>query len=167
MREKVEIMEANAREVHVIEYLACLDARLVEGQTVLEKRLRTIPNGWRNFRLALTTVEKLLMQVYDTLPDKTLRHMDRVHQCGEVIIRPRPAIKMPDDVQIVMTDDLRLIINTMIKHECAMCIKDAREQKKCKLRKALMDIAPPHELNENGLCNYIDVVAANEYGDYV
>ena len=47
------IMEANAREIHTIEFLAGLDAQLVEGQENLRDRLRLIPNGWRDFRLAV------------------------------------------------------------------------------------------------------------------
>lgn len=167
MNDKLSIMEANSREIHNIEYLACLDARLADGEKILEKRLRAIPNGWRNFRLAFTTVEKLLKQIYLTLPDKTVMHFDKMYQFSEVVIRPKPAIKLPDDVQFVNTDDLRLLINLAIKHECAVCLRDAREQKKCKLRKALMHIAPPAELLADGLYNYVYVASENEYGEYI
>ena len=162
-----QIMEANAREIHNIEFLAGLDAQLIQGQEILKDRLALIPNGWRNFRLAVTTTQKVLDAVYETLPLKTLRHMDRLCQCGEVIIRPRPMIKMPDDVQIVLADDLRLLINMIVAQECAMCLKAPPEQKGCKLRKALQNIAPTAEIYRNGLCSYVDVAAAHKLGEYI
>lgn len=39
------IMEANAREIHSIEFLAGLDAQLVQGQETLKERLQLIPGG--------------------------------------------------------------------------------------------------------------------------
>ena len=162
-----KIMEANAREVHNIEFLAGLDAQLIQGQEILKERLALVPNGWRNFRLAVTTTQKVLDGIYETLPIKTLRHMDRLCSCGEVIIRPKPAIKMPDDTQIVLSDDLKLLINKAMSAECAMCLKAPPEQKKCSLRKALQNIAPTEEVYRNGLCSYIDVAAAHNLGEYI
>ena len=161
------IIEANAREVHAIEFLAGLDCQLIHDQEVLKNRLSVIPNGWRNFRLAVTTTEKLLDSIYATLPTKTLLHMQRLCKCGEVIIRPKPMIKMPDDVQIVAKEDLITLLNTTIGSECALCVKDATEQKKCKLRKCLMNVAPTGALRPDGLCSYIDVVTGNELGKYI
>lgn len=161
------IIPANAREIHNIEFLAGLDAQLIQGQEILKPRLEKIPNGWRNFRLAVTTTEKVLDAVYATLPPRTLLHMQRLCRLGQVIIRPKPAIKMPDDVQIVLTEDLRLLINAAIAAECAVCLKDARAQKKCQLRRALENIAPTAEVHANGLCAYTDVAAGNELGQYI
>ena len=120
---KPTTMPANAREIHIIEFLAGLDAQLMQGQEILRDRLALVPDGWRKFRLAVTTTEKVLDGIYETLPMKTLKHMDRLCQCGQVIVRPRPLVKMPDDVQIVPADDLRLIINMIVAQECAMCLK--------------------------------------------
>ena len=163
----LSIMPANAREIHSIEFLAGLDAQLVQGQETLRDRLKLIPNGWRDYRLAVTRLERVLDAIYATLPTRTLLHMQRLCQCGQIIIRPKPAIRLPDDVQIVNTDDLRMLINAAISAECAMCVNDAAGQKSCKLRKALERIAPTAALKENGLCAYTDVAAGNEYGKYI
>lgn len=164
---KPTTMPANAREIHIIEFLAGLDAQLMQGQEILRDRLALVPDGWRKFRLAVTTTEKVLDGIYETLPMKTLKHMDRLCQCGQVIVRPRPLVKMPDDVQIVPADDLRLIINMIVAQECAMCLKSPPEQKGCKLRKALEIIAPTAEVYRNGLCSYVDVAAAHKLGEYI
>lgn len=93
--------------------------------------------------------------------------MDRLCSCGQVIIRPRPMIKMPDDTQVVLSDDLKVLINKVISAECAMCLKAPSEQKKCKLRKALYNIAPTEEVYRNGLCSYVDVAAAHDLEEYI
>lgn len=51
--DKPAIMEAHGKEIKNIEFLAGLDAQLIQGQEILKERLLTIPNGWRNFRLLL------------------------------------------------------------------------------------------------------------------
>lgn len=116
-------MDANAREIHNIEFLAGLDTQLIQGQEILRDRLALVPNGWRNFRLAVTTTEKVLNGIYETLPMRTLRHMDRLCKCGEVVIRPKPIIKLLDDAQIVLSEDLRMLINMVVAAECAVCLK--------------------------------------------
>ena len=117
--------------------------------------------------MILTRTEKLLDSVYSTLPNKKRLHMQRLCEVGEIIIRPKPAVKLHDDVQIVGSDDLKLLINAAIASECLMCVKDAREQKKCKLRKVLANIAPTEAVHKDGLCAYVDVVAGNELGEYI
>ena len=160
-------MEASGREIHIIEFMAGLDVQLIDGQEVLRERLKLIPDGWRKFRLAVRTVETVLGGIYDTLPTKTLLHMQRLCKNGEVIIRPKPAIKMPDDVQIVGTDDLKLLVNKVMTAECAVCLRNAGDQKKCALRKAMMRIAPPRELKNGGLCMYADVANECKLGEYI
>lgn len=160
-------MDANAKEIHVIEFLAGLDAQLVAGQEHLKERLQAIQGGWRNFRLAVTTTERVLDAVYDTLPDKTLRHMTRLHECGEIVIRKKPLIPLPDDVQIVGNEDLKVLINSVVENECAICVKTCGEQRSCKLRNALKLIAPTEALNRDGRCEYRDVAAGNEMGEYI
>lgn len=167
MRDAPPTIPANAREIHSIEFIAGLDAQLKQGQEILKERLQRIPGAWRNFRLAMSCIEKVVDGIYATLPPRTLRHMDKLAACGEIIIRPKPMIKMPNDVQIVLNDDLKLLINTSIASECAVCLKDAKEQKKCALRKALENIAPTAALHEDGLCTYVDVVTGNKLGEYI
>lgn len=168
MNNNTTIIPADGQEILVIELLAGLDCRLMKSQEILKPRLDTIPNGWRDFRLAVTRTEKVLDAVYATLPPKTLQHMDRLYNYGEVVIRPKPLIKIHgDDVRIVDYDDLKMLINTTIAAECAMCVKDAREQKKCKLRAVLENIAPTEAIHKNGLCAYVDVAAGNELGEYI
>lgn len=165
-KERLPIVAANAREVHIIEFIAGLDVQLTDGCEILKDRLNLIPNGWRNFRLAQATVSRLMDKIYETLPDKTLRHMARLCANGEIVIRPKAVIPRLDDAQIVLNEDLRVLVNHAMAAECAMCLKDPREQKKCELRRAMENVAPTAEIHKNGLCSYVDVAAAHGLGDY-
>lgn len=166
-KKKLPVITPNARELLNIEFLAGLDAQLAQGEKILKDRIKQIPNGWRDFRLAMSAIERVLDAVYETLPEKTMRHMRRLGQLGQVIIRPKPAIKMPDDVHIVAADDLKMLINRAIENECAMCVRDLPGQKGCKLRKCLETVAPTAEVHKDERCAYIDVAAGNELGKYI
>lgn len=157
----------NGRELQVFEYIACLDQQLNVAQAILEERLRKVPDCWRNYRLAMSSIEKVVDAVYSTLPDKTIAHMEGLAHHGEVVIRRKPMVKLHDDAQFIMMDDLNVLINTSIAAECAVCLRDKKEQKKCRLRRALQEIAPPAALAHDGLCPYTYVAAGNELGKYV
>lgn len=163
----MEKSELNALEIHGIEFLAGLDAQLYRFNGPLEPRLKSIPNGWRDYRLAMTLVEKVLDKLYDTMPTKTLLKFQRLNEISEVIVRPRPASRKGQYMQIVDNDDLKLLINKAIEHECAICMRRGGEVRSCPLRRALMDIAPPEELVKDGSCNYQAVAQQNELGEYI
>ena len=165
MSNTTPIIPANAREVHMIEYIACLDKQIYAAQDILKDRLKKIPNGWRNFRLAQATTEKVIDAIYGTLTPKTLLHLQRLCDHGEVVIRPKPMVPLKDDVHFILSEDLHTLINTSIAAECAMCLKEKPEQKKCKLRKALQDVAPVEALAYDGLCPYSRVALDHDLGD--
>lgn len=159
------IQPASGRERAIIEYLAALDAQLIAHQDTLRERLKLIPNGWRQWRLLTVTVNNLLVAIYDTLPAKTLLHMQRLCTHGEVLVRLKPASRTPEQV-VSSEDDLREIINAAMAAECAVCLKDERQIKGCKLRRALMNIVPPDEFAPHG-CEYRNVALQNDYRDYI
>ena len=158
-------VEPNARELYVIEYIAALDYQLMKGDACLEERLKLVPDAWRQYRMACAAMAKALSAIYKTLPPKHLQHIVNLCSRGEVTVRMRGATPV-DDVQSVPVQELRLLINKVIENECAMCVKDQRAQRRCKLRRALMLIAPPQEVKKDG-CNYLAVVAGNDLGDYI
>ena len=93
--------------------------------------------------------------------------MRRLCQCSEVIIRPKPVVKRPSDVQIVPTDALKVLINKALGSECAICLRDRVGIKKCEMRKAMNLIAPPIDQKRDGTCPYRDVVTACELENYI
>ena len=161
------IMEANSREVHAIEFLAGLDAQICANEQNLKERLQSIPNGWRDYRLALKTMERVIDAVYATLPEKTIRHMARLCAVGEVVIRPKPALTKGAYCQVVDNEDLKFLINRAMEGCCAICLKEPAEVRGCPMRKVMMRIAPPDALRRDGICDYRDVAARCEMGEYI
>lgn len=160
-----EIRPANGHELHIIEYLMALDAQLNGHQDALRERLKLVPNGWRQWRLITTATRNLLQAVYDTLPDKTLLYIDRLRAQGEVVVRFRPASRTHETV-LASQDDLREIINAAMAGECAVCLRDEDAAKRCKLRRAMMDIVPPDDVPRCG-CAYRNIAIESEYGKYI
>lgn len=162
----VPVMEANGMEMRWIEVMAALDAQLERGEADLKDRLSKIPNGWRDYRLASKTVARIITALYATLPEKNMRRMRMIADHGEVVIRQKRAAN-PDYVQMIANDDLKALVNRVVASECAMCLNDMDAQKHCPLREVLERVAPTTRVRQNGMCEYLDVVAGNEYGRYL
>lgn len=163
---RLPISEANARELHQIEFLAGLDARMNGNPDVLRERLKDVPDGWRQYRIAMAAVAKVLDGVYRTLPTRTLHHMARLNDNGEVVIRMIPPVKT-GDAQIVGNKELRVLINAAIEGHCALCLKSGGEVRSCPLRRALILVAPPQDFAKDGMCPYQHVAAGNALGEYI
>lgn len=157
--------ELNSYEIAAIEYLAAIDSQLIQSERHLEARLKSIPDAWRQYRIAQTAIAKALDALYATVPTKVLLHMQRLAKNGEVIIRQK-SITKTNEAQLVPEDVLKLLINLAMESQCAICLKDSKEAKRCKLRKGLMLIAPPDKVNESG-CSYSDVAMQNNLGEYI
>lgn len=160
-------MECNAKELHTIEYISALDARLANNEKYLEKRLKSVPDAWRQYRIARSAVDKVINGLYTTLTPENRFHMQNLAVNGEVIIRPRNSLNKTTDCQIVLSKDLKKLINAAMGSNCAMCLKDGREIKKCELRKALLNICPPSDVSGESLCVFTQVAANCELGEYI
>lgn len=155
----------NGQEMRVIEYLAAMDSKITQSGEALRERLKDIPNGWRQWRLMAVTTDRLLAQLYDTMPIKNLRHIQNICDYGEIIIRIAPVSRVPEHT-LISEDDLRVVFNTAMAAECAICLKDGKEIDRCPLRRAMLSIAPPSEDPPIG-CGYRNHAMASEYGKYI
>lgn len=159
------IKEANSKEIHGIQLILGLASQIQEYEKHLEERLRSVPGLWRQYRAGASMVNKAVSGVYKTLPANTIRNMNMLLEHGEVVVRFTPATRN-EELQLVRKEPLQMLINKVVAQECAMCLLDARGQKRCKLRRALMDIAVPRVISERR-CPYMDVVANGELGRYI
>lgn len=80
--EQAPIIEPNAKELHVVEFIAGLDCQLINGESCLEQRLKSVPDAWRQYRIARTEMGKALAAIYQTMPIKQLRHMQNLCTYG-------------------------------------------------------------------------------------
>ena len=154
------------KELKCVEYLVAMESRVMEVGEALRDRLRLVPNGWRQFRLLTSTLDRLMTDLYDTIPYKGQLYLRNILDHGEVLIRFVPASRNPE-WKLVKDEDLAVLVNMAMASECAMCLRQGREAKKCKLRRALEDIAPPNEGHPAGGCGYMNVVLGCEIGHYI
>lgn len=134
----------NGSEMRVLEYLAAMESKMIESGDTMRERLKAIPNGWRQWRLMASILDRLLEQLYAIIPVKNLRHMQQICAFGEVLIRMRPPVHTPE-YTLLREDDLKQLMDVAIRQECAMCLKEGKEIDRCPLRKAMWNIAPPME----------------------
>lgn len=164
MNDRIE-KPLDSQELRTIEFMMALNARLKIGEKYMRDRLRTIPDGWRQYRMMEAVSDKLLDKVYDTLPTKTLCYLQKLSIFGEVKVQFRPASRL-EDWYYVKESDLKLITDITMSATCAVRLKNEREIKQCKLRKAFQDVLIPPEVPKIG-CPYRDIAAKSEWGDYV
>lgn len=162
----VDMMPLSGKELKCVEYLVAMESRVLEVGDAMRERLKKIPNGWRQFRLLVSTLDRLMPEVYDTVPNKTRMYLKNIMENGEVLIRFIPVSRNPE-WKLVKDEDLAVLINLAMAGECAICMKQGREAKKCKLRGALENIAPPLEGHPAGGCGYMNVVLGCDIGHYV
>lgn len=145
-----------SRETRSIEMIAVLDARLANDRPYLEDRLRSVPDLYRQWRIAETAVCKVVDGLYETLDEKTLMRIRKIYNNGEVIVRPKGSLTKDSDTAIVLAEDLKTLVDTVTSSECGMCLKDGKNIKRCKVREALMRLTPPVKVfDENAsLCEY-------------
>lgn len=162
----VDMMPLSGKELKCVEYLVAMESRVLEVGDAMRERLKKIPNGWRQFRLLVSTLDRLMPEVYDTVPNKTRMYLKNIMENGEVLIRFIPVSRNPE-WKLVKDEDLAVLINLAMAGECAICMKQGREAKKCKLRGALENIAPPREGHPAGGCGYMNMVLGCDIGHYV
>lgn len=162
MNAEIKRYAPTSRETRSIEMIAVLDARLGNDRTYLEDRLRSVPDLYRQWRIAETAVCKVVDGLYETLPNETKMRIRKLYNNGEVIVRPKGSLTRDNDTAIVLAKDLELLAKTVKSSECAMCIKSGKDIKRCKIRECFMRVSPPVQVfNENSsLCEYATI--ANE-----
>ena len=134
------------------------------GAKTLEKRLRDTPSGWKMFRQAFGLLSRSFDQLEDTIPLRQLHQINSTIHNGEVAVKLKRAGKYDDDMNVVRADALALAVGYAMRGECALCVKDRADIKRCPLRKAIDELCPPNTYETMG-CIYRDLAHEQEYPD--
>ena len=109
-------------EVDGIIFLLCCTTRFKDIQQAMEKRLRTIPNGWRDIRLIDSKLDKLVDNILDTVPtDKLLTIKRLIPDTRMHITYSKQFGKGKDEMTGIHEKDLDLL--TAVAHDsvCKLC----------------------------------------------
>lgn len=156
----MEERDWTSRERKALRYFAGLDSSVSQFEKDLRTRLRMVPDGWRSYRLARSMFSKVLIGLYETLPNKTRVNLALSLAREEIIIRPKTVVKS-DEMVIIPESVLATLVNLSTASECSICLKTGAEVKQCGLRKGLMLILPPPDKKISERCPYLNIVASN------
>ena len=155
-----ETRPLTGKEMNMLEHLVLLDARLTQFTDYMRDRLGAVENGWRDWKLVQAKVAHLVEALYKTISKSNAMHFYLLHQYGEAHITERPAVHQKGYTNI-SGDDLQTLLEIILRHECAMCMKEGKEVKKCKLRRLMLELAPPSKVDTHW-CEYQKIVLNQE-----
>ena len=103
----------------------------------LEKRLRTVPGGWRDARMLDSVTASLMTRLCDTIPADKLLAIRREIEHTQVFIRTIPdyCARSRDGVTYVNEEALDRLVQRVMDFECHMCERNRVDAKRCQVRK--------------------------------
>lgn len=110
----------------------------------LEKRVKTVPGAWRDYRLLMVLSEKLMQKVLDTIPKKKLLQIrrDLSHTTCEIKVGMDVSGRRAEGFCYVPDDALVNTVERVINWECLFCEKRGSSVKQCPIRKDLEALYP-------------------------
>lgn len=149
--------EPNSRELRAIEYLCGLERGLTLYEKNLEPRLRSMNDMLRKYRMAKSYFSKVVTELFESLPPRTLLHLKRLNEHSELVFRSKTMATRSGDCRVVLDKDIVTLANYALSNQCCFCLKEGRDIKNCELRKALLNIIPLDDVEDSALCGYTDI----------
>lgn len=135
-KKPIPVIRANGRDIDAMIGFHAAMTEIEESGKILERRFRAVPNGWRDYRLMRTLLDKLTDQTLDTYPFEklvTLRRMlPRVR--FKITVGPQATSNVHENETLLSYDDLDTL-TTFAREQCKMCID--WDCDRCKLGKTL------------------------------
>ena len=146
--------EARGDELRAVEMFAYYQNALHFFEDRLRPRLRSRRNCWRDYRMIVSRADKLLSQLYDTLPNSTMDRIIAGANSLELRIMPR-SVRRPEEYSVIKTSDLITLLKAVGAGECSICLADRQTAAVCPIRKIVKDhFAPDCAPSPFGGCPY-------------
>lgn len=130
------IIRANGRDVDLIFGLHAAGQELRRAEKEAEKRIRAIPNGWRDLRLIITKLDKLLDGLHLTVQPEKRQTMQRMAPrmrfrvwCGQ------EAVKTAPNEVVITKNEMGTLLTYAWEGTCTLCIEQRCDR--CPLGKTL------------------------------
>lgn len=155
------------------EHLFLCDTMLVRnslikhGEAVRDRLRPTYRYIWRDIRLAVALITKIQNRLCDTFPPKRQLYYQKLAEHGRYKLDlPGPALGK--NYVLADTEDLAVLTQAAMENQCAMCCLYGRELRGCRLRGALLALAPRDPADEDApfdSCEYRDIASALARGE--
>ena len=136
MKDKLPTIRANSKELEQIFTMFAAAQELEHAERTMERRVRAIPNGWRNLRLCRSLLDKLVVDMVGTLQPEKIAAMKRMlpKMKFRVLCGPSATKPEPDEVTLAMKD-MNNLVHYAHEANCKMCLET--NCKRCPLGKTL------------------------------
>lgn len=133
----MERTKLSGHEYYALRSLIGVVSTFQANETAIEKRIRTIPNGWRDLKLIESVANKLFRNILDTIPKQKLLQIQKelVNVRVEVNVIPDYTGKKKDCFTYVPQDKLEWLEDQVCSVNCDFCTKTLEESRKCPVRK--------------------------------
>ena len=144
---QLPMIRANSKELDQIFTMFAAAQELEHAEKYMERRVRAIPNGWRDLRLCRTLLDKMVVNLVGTLQPEKLKAMKRMlPRMKFKVICGTHASHSKDDETILAMNDLDTLVHFAHEANCKMCME--ANCRACKLGKTL-DAVLTYDRNED------------------
>ena len=145
---RIEKTKPNKAENFFMMDLMILKNSLAVRMDAVRDRLEKVNRyGWRDLRLLFSLVDRLQSQLVQTMPESRLDYYAALARSGRYHLDIEGPVRQG---RMVLISDIHLaqLCEAVMESECLMCLKTGSEVDKCPIRQALLEVAPPTEINE-------------------
>lgn len=140
MPSPLPVMRARKDEIDSFIAMACALSKFAEAEATMNKRLHSIPGGWRDLRMMNAVLTKLLCSIKDTLPPDRRWTLDRLLPDVRFAYWYKGQIGRNDPISGIRTSDLDLLCSVAHDGACKLCVGGQCDQ--CDLGKCFDMVLP-------------------------
>ena len=123
----------------------------------LHERCSLIPGGWRDMKLVLSKIDRLRIDIGETIPYAKRASINADIQHSQIVLHTIGADRSqtPD---VVWIDEKAFValMEYVVNLECWSCEKTGKDVKRCQIKRLLLDVlhydSDPKEFPEDGRC---------------
>lgn len=146
----------SGKEYNALRCLIVALNELEKTKDVLEPRIRTLANGWRDFRLMESMMSKVCDMILETVPTKKLLALREELRNSKITLTVGWAQTPAEGVAYVDEHAFIALLNRLISYECWNCDRKGKDVKRCEIRNAYMNTLhyepAPEEIPKDGSC---------------
>lgn len=116
------VMRARKDEIDSLIAMVCALSKFAEAEETMNKRLHSIPGGWRDMRMISSVLTKLIHSIKATLPAERADTLDRLLPDVRFAYWYKGQIGRREAISGIRTSDLVLLCSIAHDGACKLCI---------------------------------------------
>lgn len=119
---KIPIMRMNTQDINALLSISAAYSTIEAVGNQMEKRIRSIPNGWRDLKCVLSLTGKMVENLVMTIPPEKLPNLRRMlpKVRFKLVLGPQ-ATNTEKDETLIGHDDLDVLV-AAARERCKMCV---------------------------------------------